>query len=381
MSKKYLVTGGAGFIGTNFLEKPVEVGHSVKLAVDSLVTSKKDRLSRGVTLHEVDIRDTAKLTELCNVIDVIIHLDALSSIQHSIDHPQETSFGAIRDCILNLYNMKSWCYPSTMTIDGREIVADIYQNLKEEIQQRGKPPVLSIITCAPNFETKRYLALKRKKAEAIGVVLEVFELKSDVTTDDVVVAIKEVVRKTDGVVVQLPLPATIDIERVVLAIPPSHDVDALNPNTKTVLSPVVAACKEIAFRYKLVMKEKRAVVVGTGRLVGVPGAVWLRSEGCDVAVIHKDTKEAVGVLQNADIILTGAGDPEFLTPEMIKEEVIIFDGGTSESGGELRGDVDPECARKASLFTPVPGGIGPITVACLFQNLLILTARPHTESV
>jgi len=260
-----------------------------------------------------------------------------------------------------------------MIIDGREIAADIYKNLKEEVQQRGKAPVLSIITCAPNFETKRYLALKRKKAEAIGVVLEVLELKSDATTDDVVVVIEEAVKTTNGLVVQLPLPATIDIERVVLAIPSSHDVDALNPNTKVVFSPVVAACKEIASRYDLVMKEKRAVVVGTGRLVGVPGAAWLRSEGCDVTVIHKDTKEAVSVLRDADIILTGAGDPGFLTPEMVKEEVVIFDAGTSESGGVLHGDADPACAHKASLFTPVPGGVGPITVACLFQNLLLLT--------
>ena len=176
-----------------------------------------------------------------------------------------------------------------MIIDGRAIAADIHQRIIEEIASREQAPRLAIIACAPNFATQRYLALKKEKALALGISISIVELPAGVATEEVVRAVSKAVEQSEGVIVQLPLPKEIDSEAVVSAIPPSHDVDALNPATTEVLSPVVAACKEIIERYTFSVENKRAVVVGQGKLVGVPSARWLKTEGAMVTVVQRET--------------------------------------------------------------------------------------------
>ncbi len=154
------------------------------------------------------------------------------------------------------------------------------------------------------------------------------------------------------------------------AVPPSHDIDVLNPLTTTVLSPVVGAIKEILKLHEVPVFEKHVVVVGSGKLVGRPVAAWFMEQGSSVSIVTRDTSDIVFYTKNADIIVLGAGSPRMLTPDMIKEGVVILDAGTSEDGGVLAGDADPACAEKASLFTPVPGGVGPITVAVLLRNVV-----------
>jgi len=138
------------------------------------------------------------------------------------------------------------------------------------------------------------------------------------------------------------------------------------------LPPVVGAIKELSKRQHVVFAGAKVVVVGEGRLVGKPAALWAKKQGAQVKVIHRNTERPEEILKTADIIISGAGDPGIIKPEMIKEGVVIFDAGTSEEGGVLKGDANPACADKATLFTPVPGGIGPITVAVLLRNLVNL---------
>jgi len=259
-----------------------------------------------------------------------------------------------------------------MIVDGRAIAEDIYEGLKREVHALGRAPVLSIITCSPNFETKKYLELKRKKAAAIGIETALMELAVDCSTDDARRAAEGAASTADGVIVQLPFPSGVDIASVLAAVPTSCDVDALNPETTAVHSPVVAACEELLMRGGVAVKGTSAVVVGQGRLVGIPVAKWLEAEGACVTVYSEKSAVDTSVLQAADIIISGAGDPGFLKPDMIKEGVVIIDAGTSEEGGELRGDADPACAKKAALFTPVPGGVGPVTVAMLLKNVVKL---------
>jgi methylenetetrahydrofolate dehydrogenase (NADP+) / methenyltetrahydrofolate cyclohydrolase len=121
--------------------------------------------------------------------------------------------------------------------------------------------------------------------------------------------------------------------------------------------------------------ERHVVVVGSGKLVGLPASRWFMEQGSAVSVVTKDTADIAYYTKNADIIVLGAGVPRLLTPDMVKEGVVILDAGTSEDGGVLAGDADPACAEKASLFTPVPGGIGPITVAVLLRNLVELYSK------
>lgn len=260
-----------------------------------------------------------------------------------------------------------------MVIDGKVIAAQIYGAVREEVGTLGRSPRLGILTCAPKFETEKYLNLKQKKAREVGIQVEVVRLSESVTTERVCEALDALVATTDGVVVQLPLPSHIDTDAVIARIPSTHDVDALNSHTEKVLSPVVGAIAEILKTYEISIFERHVVIVGSGKLVGLPASRWFMDHGASVSVVTKDTADISYYTKNADIIVSGAGVPGLLTGDMVKDGVIMLDAGTSEEGGELRGDADPLVSEKASLFTPVPGGIGPITIAVLLRNVVELS--------
>ncbi len=260
-----------------------------------------------------------------------------------------------------------------MIVDGKAIAEKLYEVMRKEVSERSSVPKLSIITCAPNFETKKYLALKERKAESVGIITEVIELDATQTTEEFIATIESLLPTTQGIIVQLPLPPHVDTDAVLGTIPPSHDVDALNPKTTAVLSPVVGAFREILKDYEATAFEKYVTVIGSGRLVGLPAYNWFVSQGAFVSIVTRDTVDIEGYTKNADIVVCGAGVPGLLTPEMVKDGVIILDAGTSEDGGMLRGDALPTCSEKALIFTPVPGGIGPITIAVLLHNLIVLS--------
>ena len=260
-----------------------------------------------------------------------------------------------------------------MIVDGKKIAADILAELKSTLRAEKLRPHLTVFTCAPNFETQRFLTIKKKRATEVGIDINVIELLDIVTTEDVIASIRGFVDHTNGIVVQLPFPKHIDIEQVIEAIPTSHDADALKKETK-ILPPVVGAIAEIFARHGVVVMGKKIVVVGGGKLVGAPAANWCTERGGDVTVVTEaESKNLSEHTKDADILILGAGKPGLITPEHIKESVIIADAGTSEEAGELRGDADSACAQKAALFTPVPGGIGPVTIAVLLRNLVELT--------
>ncbi len=260
-----------------------------------------------------------------------------------------------------------------MIVDGKALAALEFAALKNEITHVRQTPHLTVITAAPSFATQKYVALKQEQARAVGVAVDVIELPTAVTTADIVTVIARIAMQTDGIIVQLPLPLQIDVDVVLAAIPASLDVDGMQ-YTKTgtgFFPPVVAAIAEIAARHDVLLAGQHVVIVGHGRLVGQPAAVWARNQGARVTVITEHTPNQQTILQSADVIISGAGVPGLITPSNVREGVALFDAGTSEVGGELRGDVDPACAVKASLFTPVPGGIGPMTVAALLHNVVV----------
>ena len=267
-----------------------------------------------------------------------------------------------------------------MIVDGRKIAEDILTEVANSATAAitvpdATSPRLTIITASPNFETQKYLALKKKKAAAVGVHTNVIELLPDCTTDEVKKTVAVAAEKSDGIVVQLPLPEQIDTNAVLAVIPTTHDVDAIHYDGEgTVLPPVIGAIAEIASRHDVSFAGKQVVIIGAGRLVGAPALLWTHEQGAQVTMITKETAavESATAIAAADIIISGAGHPKLLQPEHIKDGVIIFDAGTSEDGGALAGDADPACADKAALFTPVPGGIGPITIAVLLRNLIAL---------
>jgi len=260
-----------------------------------------------------------------------------------------------------------------MIVDGRAIAKEIYREVANEITHLDVRPHLTVFTCAPNFETQKYLTLKMRKAREVGISINVIEFPEDITTADVITSIMHACMQTDGVIVQLPFPPNIAIDEVLPMIPASCDVDVVNyDGTQAILPPVVGAISEIAARYDVLLTAQKVAIIGQGRLVGKPAALWARRLGAQVSVVTRETGDLEEAIKSANILILGAGQAHLVTEAMVNQNVIIFDAGTSEDAGELKGDAHPDCARKASLMTPVPGGIGPITVAILLRNLVRL---------
>ncbi len=262
-----------------------------------------------------------------------------------------------------------------MIVDGKQIAADIYRDLDKELRSRAVRPSLLVFVCAPTAETKKYLSLKQDRAMSLGIDVMVMEFDQDSSTEDLSKAMDKLAPAHEGLILQLPFPPAIDTDFLLKKVPAAKDVDAINyqGGNEEVLPPVVGAIKEIAERHQINFAGQKVLVVGQGRLVGKPASMWAEAEKALVAVIDKNTPNADQMLLEADIIISGAGVPGLITLNKIKEGVAIFDAGTSEEGGVLKGDADPACADKCSLFTPVPGGIGPITIAILLKNLVLLT--------
>lgn len=262
-----------------------------------------------------------------------------------------------------------------MIIDGKAIAQKILAEVKVEVSTMKQSPRLTVFTCAPNFETQKFLALKQKRAAEVGITVEVVSLDPAIVTVEVIRIIAESLTQTDGVIIQLPFPPSIDIVTVLGTVPAAFDVDALNyvPSDEALLPPVVGAIDAVAIDAKLDWHNKKVVVVGNGRLVGTPASQYATHKGAQVTIIEKDTIGTELTLKEADILILGAGVPGLVTASMVKQGVVVFDAGTSEEGGMLVGDADPNVAKKAALITPVPGGIGPITIAVLLRNLVKLT--------
>lgn len=263
-----------------------------------------------------------------------------------------------------------------MIVDGRALARGVLQAVASRVAAYPSVPTLSALTCAPDAPTQQYLRMKKRRAAEVGIAMNVVELPADATTDMCIASIESLLPQSTGVVVQLPLPTAVDTKTVLAAVPASHDPDgfAYGHDPMACLSPVVAAIDEIARAYHVTFTGAQVVVLGEGRLVGRPAAAYARVAGATVTVLNAATF-APAPIQAADIIISGIGQPHFLTPALIKPGAVVFDAGTSEDGGELRGDVDPTAAEVAALLTPVPGGIGPLTIACLLRNVCELWER------
>lgn len=262
-----------------------------------------------------------------------------------------------------------------MIIDGRAIAREILDKTKIRALRLPRPPSFLAIAVQPSPATESYLKMKSRQAQSIGIPMET-RLVERATTEELISLLHRATE--DAIIVQLPLPDTIDTRRVLDAIPAEKDADVLAAPAResgTILHPVAAAVAEILRRGGLPVAGKRAVVVGNGWLVGAPVAAWLRSAGAQVEVVTHEEGDLVGAVGRADIVVAGAGVPGLIKGEYVKRGSAVIDIGTSELGGSIVGDVCPEVAEVAGIFTPVPGGVGPITVAFLLQNVVTLAER------
>ncbi len=253
-----------------------------------------------------------------------------------------------------------------MILDGRAIAERVYAMLP------AQPLSLGVLLAKGNAVTDSFVHIKEKSATRLGVRLVRAEIAADATIESALAALGDLIQKTDGIIVQLPLPSQIDTDALIATIPGSKDVDGISPAAR-VRPPVAAAVEEILMSELVPTRGRKAVVVGSGRLVGAPAARLLRELGADVSVLEKG--DSLDALKEADIAVLGAGELGLVKSEHIKDGVVLIDAGTSESNGKVKGDADPSCADKAALFTPVPGGVGPIAVAMIFKNLFELAKK------
>ena len=255
-----------------------------------------------------------------------------------------------------------------MLIDGHEVAEHVYARASERRAQCTRAPRLTIIACDPTAVTERYLARKEAAADQLDVTCVVERLARDATTEVVAAAVDRAVQESDAVIVQLPLPAQIDRTAVLSHIPATHDVDALT-DMSPFLSPVAGAIQAIARYYAIPIAGQSVVVLGAGLLVGRPVAAWCEEQGASVTVITETTPDTAA-LAAADVVISGVGQPGLVQPTAIKSGVVLFDAATAELSGKLRGDIDPACYEKAAYATPVPGGIGPVTIAVLLEQVI-----------
>ena len=267
-----------------------------------------------------------------------------------------------------------------MILDGRALAKDILAQTKARAAALARAPRIVAIVTSETPATKSYLSIKEKRAADAGCVLEIVRFREDVHT----AALRDAVlaAHADAVIVQLPLPENVAAAEVCDAIPLSKDADVLSAAARAVfenseqalLPPVVGAVGKILEFGSVKVAGKRSVVIGEGFLVGAPVALWLKRQGATVEVVTKESGDLSAALAAADIVVSGAGTPHLITPAMLKDGVVLIDAGTSESGGAIVGDADPACAAQCSLLTPVPGGVGPVAVACLFENAVALAS-------
>lgn len=265
-----------------------------------------------------------------------------------------------------------------MILDGRALAAEILDEVGQRAIARGKLPKLAIVVANETPAMRSYLAAKSRAARQAGCAFEVIELPESASAIELRLAIDSV--EADAVVLQLPLADDAIAKEACDGIPPERDADVLSTTARmrfeadeadALVPPVAGALAAVLERHGINPEGKRAVVLGDGWLVGKPCATWLTHQGADVFHL-KSTGSGMSELRLADIIVSGLGSPHFIQPEMIKEGCALIDAGTSELGGKLAGDADPACAAKCELFTPCPGGVGPVAVAKLFENVLML---------
>lgn len=278
-------------------------------------------------------------------------------------------------------------------IDGKSIAAQQRQAVKEAVRQRLaqglRAPGLAVIQVGEDAASKVYVANKRKACQDVGFVSKAYDLSADTGQGELLALIDQLNadRAIDGILVQLPLPAGIDTETVIERIHPDKDVDGFHPYNIGRLAarlPLLRPCTPRGIMTLLCstgeeLRGKEAVVVGASNIVGRPMSLELLLAGCTVTTCHRFTRDLRAHVARADILVVGVGKPGLVKGEWIKPGAIVIDVGINRGpNGKIVGDVEFEAARfRAGWITPVPGGVGPMTVATLLQNTLYAAEQLH----
>jgi len=266
-------------------------------------------------------------------------------------------------------------------IDGKEIARKIQEEIKEEVAKLKKKPGLAAILVGENPASKIYVGIKRRTCEEIGIYSEEFKLPDDTTEEQLLELIRKLNNDSNihAILVQLPIPENINVEHVFSEISLKKDVDGFSATNVGILVSGDEAAVPCTPKGIIRMLEesgieiagKNAVVVGRSEIVGKPTALMLLNRNATVTICHSKTKNLGEITSRADILVAAVGKPKMITANMVKDGAVVIDVGINKVDGKLIGDVDFENVKeKASWITPVPGGVGPMTVAMLLENTL-----------
>ncbi|MDE2399574.1 MAG: bifunctional 5,10-methylenetetrahydrofolate dehydrogenase/5,10-methenyltetrahydrofolate cyclohydrolase [Patescibacteria group bacterium] len=268
-------------------------------------------------------------------------------------------------------------------INGKKIAEEILTKIKSEVATLPFTPVFCDILVGEDPSSVQYVKMKANAATSVGIKFHTANFPSAITTDELVKEIKLLnkIENMCGIIAQLPLEEHIDKRAILDAISPDLDVDCLGvvasnkfyDGENALGFPSAMACMTVLDSLNLDLKNKNIVVLGQGDLVGRPVTALLKFRGLDPKIIRSKTEGREKLIKDADVIISGIGKGKYITGDMVKDGAVLIDAGTSESNGSIVGDIDLESVKEiAGFISPVPGGVGPVTVATLLNNVLIV---------
>lgn len=257
--------------------------------------------------------------------------------------------------------------------EGKKIRDQILAELKEKIALLGPAPTLAVIIVGNNPVSLSYVGLKRKSAKEIGVQYRIYSYNERTVEEKIRREIENLNQDEEvgGIMIQMPLPPGFDRNQLIGAVSPSKDIDGLRyclGLESKFIPPVILAIEKALNETGVNLAQAAIAIIGRGFLVGGPLYRYF-GDSKNIKIFNSLDNKALKFIKKADVIISATGRAGLVQSNMIKEGVILIDAGTSESRGELIGDIDPAAFTKASFYTPVPGGIGPVTIACLMRNL------------
>jgi len=272
-----------------------------------------------------------------------------------------------------------------MILDGKKEAALLREEIKKEIialkEQDNKVPGLTVILIGDFVPSQIYVRNKEKNSKEVGINSEVIKYSKDISEKKILEKIEELNNDNNvsGILVQLPLPTQINKEKIINAINPKKDVDGFNPinvgnlasGYKSIVPCTPLGCLYLIKKVEKNLSGKHAVIIGRSNLNGKPMAQLLLKENCTVTIIHSKTKDLKTECQKADILVAAVGVANLVKNDWVKKNSIIIDVGINKVGNKIVGDVDFDQVKyKVRAITPVPGGVGPMTIACLLKNTL-----------
>ncbi|MGI9837304.1 bifunctional methylenetetrahydrofolate dehydrogenase/methenyltetrahydrofolate cyclohydrolase FolD [Vibrio parahaemolyticus] len=277
------------------------------------------------------------------------------------------------------------------TLISQTVRSEVAARVKARVAAGLRAPGLAVVLVGEDPASQVYVGSKRRACEEVGFVSKSFDLPASTSEEELFALIDELNNdnEIDGILVQLPLPAGIDTTHVLERIHPEKDVDGFHPYNVGRLAqriPKLRSCTPkgiitLLDRYNIELRGKHAVVVGASNIVGRPMTLELLLAGCTTTTCHRFTKDLESHVRQADVVVVAVGKPNFIPGEWIKKGAVVVDVGINRlDSGKLVGDVEYDKAREsASFITPVPGGVGPMTVASLIENTMLACEQFHTE--